>query len=115
MPVLDFFTAGALASCGAVAALGAVCAACTGAAVKFRLLHFLEKLEKFIEVHDYKSWVMNIEKKLYGQGSKTNITHKTRQYAPLYYSMAGLPCPIEYLEYILRRKSRTRNTSLKSS
>lgn len=47
--------------------------------------------------------------------SKTNITHKTRQYAPLYYSMAGLPCPIEYLEYILRRKSRTRNTSLKSS
>ena len=35
MPVFDFFTAGALASCVAAAALGAVCAACTGAAVKF--------------------------------------------------------------------------------
>ena len=32
IPVLDFFTAGALASCEAAAALGAVCAACTDAA-----------------------------------------------------------------------------------
>jgi len=35
-----------------------------------------EKVEKFIGVYDQKSWVMNIEKKLYGQTSKTNIMHR---------------------------------------
>jgi Rad3-related DNA helicase len=32
-----------------------------------------EKVEKFIEVYNPKSWVMNLEKKLYGQGKTTNI------------------------------------------
>ena len=50
---------------------------CIDASKSYELIQkHLEKLEKFIEVHDYKSWVMNIEKKLYGQGSKTNITHR---------------------------------------
>lgn len=50
---------------------------CIDASKSYELVQkHLEKLEKFIEVHDYKSWVMNIEKKLYGQGSKTNITHR---------------------------------------
>lgn len=32
-----------------------------------------EKIEKFLEVYNPKDWVMNIEKKLYGQNNKTNI------------------------------------------
>ena len=32
-----------------------------------------EKVEKFIEVYNPKSWVMNLEKKLYSQGKTTNI------------------------------------------
>jgi len=32
-----------------------------------------EKIEKFLEVYSPKTWVMNIDKKLYGQGNKTNI------------------------------------------
>jgi len=35
-----------------------------------------EKVEKFIEVYNPKSWVMNVEKKLYGQGNKTNVMHR---------------------------------------
>lgn len=32
-----------------------------------------EKVEKFLEVYSPKTWVLNIDKKLYGQGNKTNI------------------------------------------
>lgn len=35
-----------------------------------------EKVEKFIEVYDLKSWVMNIEKKMYGQAGKANIMNR---------------------------------------
>lgn len=35
-----------------------------------------EKVEKFLEVYSPKTWVLNIDKKLYGQGAKTNILRR---------------------------------------
>lgn len=50
---------------------------CMDASKNYEMIQkHLEKVEKFIEVHDYKTWVMNVEKKLFGQGGKTNIVHR---------------------------------------
>ena len=50
---------------------------CMDASKSYEMIQkHLEKVEKFIEVYDPKSWVMNIEKKLYGQGNKTSIMHR---------------------------------------
>jgi len=50
---------------------------CMDASKNYEMIQkHLEKVEKFIEVYDPKSWVMNVEKKLYGQGNKTNIMHR---------------------------------------